>query len=276
MKYCSYCGAQLPDDVKFCFSCGTATANPVDNSAVSAPASEAVPPPPPPSTAPPAPPIAPVKKGRTKKKLAYDNEVLMQGVQLCEDGKYRWIYALNMWTNPSILILIFKIFFWIFVGIWALMVIIMLCEDGWNGEAFWDATFPMLILLGVFTVIALISYAIVAAMYGGKYTVLFTMDEQCIIHEQIPEQAKKAQKLGMVTAAAGVLSGKPGMVGLGISSAARTSMSSDFASVRSVKARKWRNLIKVRELLSHNQIYVHDKDFEFVYNYIKSHSPRVK
>ena len=114
MKYCSNCGAKLPDDVKFCFSCGTATANSVDNSAVSAPASGAVPPPPPPSTAPPAPPIAPVKKGRTKKKLAYDNEVLMQGVQLCEDGKYRWIYALNMWTNPSILILIFKIFFWIF------------------------------------------------------------------------------------------------------------------------------------------------------------------
>lgn len=207
---------------------------------------------------------------------SYDNETLKQGILLCDDGKYRWIYALNMWTNPTILFLIFKIFFWIFVGIWALMVIIMLCEDGWNGEAFWNATLPMLILLGVFTVIALIAYAIVAAMYGGKYTVLFTMDEKGINHEQIPDQAKKARKLGMVTAAAGALSGKPAMVGLGISSAARTSMYSSFDKVRSVQRRKSRNLIKVNELLFKNQVYVRDEEFDFVYDYIKSHCPKVK
>ena len=207
---------------------------------------------------------------------SYDNETLKQGILLCDDGKYRWIYALNMWTNPTILFLIFKIFFWIFVGIWAFMVIIMLCEDGWDGEAFWGLTWPMMILMGVFTVIALIAYAIVAAMYGGKYTVLFTMDEKGINHEQIPDQAKKARKLGMVTAAAGALSGKPAMVGLGISSAARTSMYSSFDKVRSVQRRKGRNLIKVNELLFKNQVYVRDEEFDFVYDYIKSHCPKVK
>ena len=102
------------------------------------------------------------------------------------------------------------------------------------------------------------------------------MDEKGINHEQIPDQAKKARKLGMVTAAAGALSGKPAMVGLGISSAARTSMYSSFDKVRSVQRRKSRNLIKVNELLFKNQVYVRDEEFDFVYDYIKSHCPKVK
>ena len=85
-----------------------------------------------------------------------------------------------MWKNPSILILIFKIFFWVFVGIWGFMIILTLIEDGWNLDKIWDTSLPFLILTGVLTVIALISYAIVAAMYGGKYIVLFEMDEELI------------------------------------------------------------------------------------------------
>lgn len=195
-------------------------------------------------------------------------------VQLCSDGKYRWIYAVNMWKNPNILFLVFKIFFWVFVIVWGFMIIIMLFEDGWNLEMMWDISLPFLILMGVFPVITLISYAIVAAIYGGKYTMLFEMDEHHIA--QILSQAKKAQAIGMITAAVGVLSGKPAMAGLGISTAARTDMSSNFSSVRSVKPYRHCNLIKVNELFFKNQVYVRDEDFDFVYEYIKSHCPRIK
>lgn len=195
-------------------------------------------------------------------------------VQLCSDGKYRWIYAVNMWKNPSILFLVFKIFFWVFVVVWGFMILIMIFEDGWNLEMMWDISLPFLILMGVFPVITLISYAIVAAIYGGKYTMLFEMDEHHIA--QILSQAKKAQAIGMITAAVGVLSGKPAMAGLGISTAARTDMSSNFSSVRSVKPYRHRNLIKVNELFFKNQVYVRDEDFDFVYEYIKSHCPRIK
>ena len=125
-------------------------------------------------------------------------------VQRCDDGKYRWRYELDMWKNPSILILIFKIFFWVFVGIWGFMIILTLIEDGWNLERIWDTSLPFLILIGAFTVIALIAYAIVAAMYGGKYIVLFEMDEKGVNHCQINAQAMRARKLGIITAAAGV------------------------------------------------------------------------
>ena len=130
--------------------------------------------------------------------------------------------------------------------------------------------------MGVFAVISLLAYAIVAGMYGGKYTILFTMDEHGINHEQIPEQAKKARKLGMLTAGAGAAGGSLSTMGLGISVASRTSMYSNFASVRSVTRGKWGNVIKIREILSNNQVYVRDEDYDFVYNYIREHCPRVK
>ena len=37
--------------------------------------------------------------GKKRKRRSYDPEVLKQGVTLCDDGKYRWIYAMNMWKN---------------------------------------------------------------------------------------------------------------------------------------------------------------------------------
>jgi hypothetical protein len=37
----------------------------------------------------------------------------------------------------------------------------------------------------------------------------------------------------------------------------------------------WGNVIKIREILSNNQVYARDEDFDFVYNYIREHCPKV-
>ncbi len=247
MAYCTNCGQPLTPGQKFCTKCGQAI-NPLEVTIT----------------------------GKKRKRRSYDNEVLKQGVTLCDDGKYRWIYALNMWKNPTIFFLVYKIFFWIFMGI-SLMVTLMSWKhihwDDW--DKLWDDTWPALALFAFFNLLLVLSYSIVAAMYGGKYIVLFTMDENGVTHEQIAEQAKKAKKLGALTAAVGAGRGNLSMMGLGIHTAARTSMSSDFSIVRSVKPYKRRNVIKVREILSNNQVYARDEDFDFVYNYIKEHCPRV-
>ena len=145
-----------------------------------------------------------------------------------------------------------------------------------NWELLWEDTWPFLIFIAFFTILIYVAYAIVAGMYGGKYIILFTMDENGVNHEQIAEQAKKARKLGMLTAGVGAGRGNLSMIGLGISVANRTSMYSDFKNVRSVKKGRWGNVIKIREILSNNQVYVRDEDFDFVYNYIREHCPRVK
>lgn len=282
MKYCPQCGTQLPDDAKFCYKCGNAASSLTSPPPVQ-PTDQSTDFPPPPPTPPPAPtsadvpPPAPAKKKRTYQRRSIDNEQLKQGVQLCADGKYRWIYPFNMWTNPTILFLVYKVFIGIGIGIGILITILNWRHISWEGwEKLWDETWPVLAFIGFFGLLIFIAYAMVAAMYGGKYIILFTMDENGINHEQIPEQAKKARKLGMLTAGAGAAGGNLSSIGLGISVANRTSMYSDFKSVRSVKKGRWGHVIKIREILSNNQVYVRDEDFDFVYNYIKEHCPRVK
>lgn len=194
-------------------------------------------------------------------------------VRLCEDGKYRWTYSLNMYKNPSIILTVLKIF-----GIiWAVALLLLLFSALKNDSFgnFLENLKILGIVLAVFFAITILAYLIVAGMYGGRYIVNFTMDEGHVIHEQTPAQAKKARKLGYATMAAGAASGRFSTMGAG-AAATRTVMSSDFNFVRKVKPYRGRNLIKVNERLGHNQVYVQKEDFDFVLDYIKSRCPKLK
>jgi hypothetical protein len=196
-------------------------------------------------------------------------------VRLCKDGKYRWKYEVNMFTNPAILITVFKVFFFTIVGLFVVFGFFLYVIQG-DWEGLWGMTKAMFVALGGFFVLSLLGYLIVALMYHGKYIALFEMDENEVVHLQVPEQFKKARAVGTITAFAGMLSGRPGVAGAGLMSATRNASTSVFANVRKVKPRRWLHLIKVNQLLNRNQVYVRKEDFDFVYDYIKSHCPRVK
>ena len=196
-------------------------------------------------------------------------------VRLCKDGKYRWKYKVNMFTNPAILISVFKVFLITIVGLFVVFGFFLYGIHGdWDG--LWGMTKAMFVALGGFFVLSLLGYLIVAAMYNGKYIALFEMDETQVVHTQVPEQFKKAWWIGIITAFVGLLSKHPGMSGVGLMSASRSSSTSVFANVRKVKRRRWMLLIKVNQLLDRNQVYVRKEDYDFVYDFIKSHCPRVK
>ena len=212
---------------------------------------------------------------KTVTKMGEQDEAQTSRVQLCQDGKYRWIYELNMYKNPSIIFVVFKIFGYIFLIAWAIMIIADLFRgEGW--DMFWDNTKMMLIFCAVFSVLTILAYLLVAASYGGKYIVLFEMDEKGVLHRQIKSQVKKTQVMGWLTVLAGVRAGNLTTVGVGLNSATKTSSYSSFDHVRNVKAYRSRNLIKVNELLEKNQVYATDEDFDFVYDYIRSHCLNVK
>ena len=180
-----------------------------------------------------------------------------------------------MWTNPSILFVVLKIFGWIFLGLFGFFVILQLIEgNSWSD--IWSFLKGMLIFAAVFAVVIYLGYALLALIYGGKYIVLFEMDENEVVHHQMKSQFKKAEAIGWITAMVGAMAGRPTTMGAGILAATRSTMSSEFSSVRSVKPYKSRNLIKVNELLSKNQVYVSTEYFDFVYDFIVSHCPRVK
>lgn len=196
-------------------------------------------------------------------------------VRLCKDGRYRWKYKVNMFTNPAILITVFKVFFFTIVGLFVVFGFFLYVIHG-DWEGLWWMTKGMLIALGGFFVLSLLGYLFVALIYHGKYIVLFEMDENEVVHIQVPEQFQKAQRIGIITAFAGLLTRRPGVAGAGLMSASRSSSTSVFAYVRKVKRRRWMHLIKVNQLLDRNQVYVRKEDYDFVYDFIKSHCPKVK
>ena len=202
-------------------------------------------------------------------------------VRLCQDGKYRWTYEFNMLKNPAIILVVYKIF-GILLSIPFLINVIYLAKNGelqkeWN-DRLWSGSNPKvwLVVMAVFVVLILISYLIVAWTYGGKYIVHFTLDEQCVIHEQEPAQVQRARKLGLLTVLVGILAKRPSTVGAGMLSTARSTSTSVFDNVRRIKPRRYIELIKVNQLLDRNQVYVPKEDFDFVLNFIRTHCPKAK
>lgn len=200
--------------------------------------------------------------------MGHSNKEQIPGsaVTLCQDGKYRWYYEVNMFRNTAILGTLFKIFGGITAAIWLLGNI----ADGF--EDVLATTRMVLIVFGVMTVLILLGYAIVAARYGGKYCVIFEMDEKGVEHKQLPSQFQKAQLTGLFAA---LVSGNPTTAGAGLLSATHSSLYSNFSTVRSVKPRPRQHLIKVNAPFSKNQIYVNDKDYRFVLDYITTHCPKI-
>ncbi len=191
-------------------------------------------------------------------------------IQLCADGKYRWVYELNMLTNPIIFWTVLKVL----GGVWLFLYVFMLIFGDF--ATFWEAFRIFAYVMAGIVALSLMGYLVVAAMYKGKYVVLFEMDEDGISHTQMPRQYKKAQVLSAFTVLAGLASGKPSTVGAGILAATKNSSTSVFENVRKVKARRRLHVIKVNQLLNKNQVYVPDEDFDFVYDFIKSRCPHAK
>ena len=196
-------------------------------------------------------------------------------VALCEDGKYRWTYPLDMLKNPSILFVLLKIF-GILLSIPLLIALISAAANN-DWQKIWDGFIKIwLIVMVVFFVIILISYLIVVWMNGGKYVVNFTMDEKRLIHEQVPVQYERARKIGILAALMGIFAKRPAAAGAGALAASRNTSVSVFDKVRRVKPRRGQNLIKVNQSLERNQVYVPDEDFDFVLDFIRKHCPNAK
>lgn len=231
--YCGKCGAKLPENASFCGACGA------QNGAPSLP----------------------------------DTQAFGSRIALGPDGVYRWVYEMSLFKNLTFYFLIWKIFFFIILGIFAFVTIVDAISRGAENLV---ANLPFFgyFIIGM-TVVTALGYLIYAAIMGGKYTVEFEMDENGVIHRQTDSQAKKAKAIGTAAAIGGIASGRLSTVGAGIG-AQRTSMYSAFSKVRKVKAYPKKGLIKVNAPFRYNQVYTAKEDFAFVHGYIVSHCPNLK
>ena len=203
-----------------------------------------------------------------KSKQTFENKSYQgKEVRLCSDGKYRWVYEMNLLKNPTIFFTVLKVMM-ISVGIvWLFGLVIGIGNMSLDYFLFWTKLTG--IMIGIFFVLTVIGILITAAVLG-KYVVLFEMDEKEVTHIQMPRQVKKAEVIGLITALVGAMAKSPTTMGAGVLATAKTKSTSEFVNVRRVKARRRFNLIKVNQLFDKNQVYVADEDFDFVYNFIKS------
>ena len=197
-----------------------------------------------------------------------------KGIYQGQDGVYRWVYEMNLYTNPTILLLVLKIFFWICFGLWVFSTLLQACDSVDFLDAFVSNTkFFGIITLG-FLAFCTFGYYVYALIVGGKYCVLFEMDADGVMHKQMQKGVKKARLIGAITSLAGAASGNLTTVGTGIIAAAKTQMYSSFAGVKSVEAYPKRHVIKVNAPMNYNQVYADAGDFDFVLQYILDHIPQ--
>lgn len=196
-----------------------------------------------------------------------------EAVTLYPDGKYRWVYEMNLYTNPTILLLVLKIFFWICFGLWVFMSLLTACESRHFVDDWLGVTKFALIFTAGFLALATFGYYFYALIMGGRYCVLFEMDDRGLLHQQLLKDVKKAHVLAALTSLAGALRGNLTATGIGLNLATRTQQYSDFASVTSVELYRNRDLIKVNAPLNYNQVYASPADFDRVLNHILAHIP---
>lgn len=187
-------------------------------------------------------------------------------------SELQWMYEFSFWRNPAILITVAKVLL-ISLFVPAIFMFVITLGDGF-GAAFGLASkifgYGILLMAGLLAV----AYLLIGLVYGGKYFVLFKMDDAGVSHIQLDKQYKKAQALGFLTALIGLSSGKLNVGGAGILAATKQSLYTSFKKVKSVKAVRSRNTIYVNESMTRNQIYAVNEDFDFVLEHILSHCPK--
>lgn len=199
------------------------------------------------------------------------------GVTLGPDGVMRWVYELNMWKSPTLVITIWKLLL-LAALVPALLVCVLALVEG-DGAAVAFGLFARVggLVAAIVTGLMLLAYPLVSIISGGRYCVIFEMDDAGIRHVLMPSQFRRSQVLAALTVLAGALSASTQATGAGLLAGARRSLYTRFSDVRAVVAIERRHVIHLVAKLARNQVYAEPADFGFVLNYIDAHcKPAVK
>ena len=122
---------------------------------------------------------------------------LGERVVLFPDGKYRWIHEVNMLTNYSILFDVWKVFGITMLIVMGLIGFILLIAGDFDLDSLTGLTAGLGLTAAILFVLSFAGYYLYAAIVGGKYIVVMTMDHNEVVHQQLPKQMKKAHtKIG--------------------------------------------------------------------------------
>jgi len=197
------------------------------------------------------------------------------GLLTTPDGVLRWTYELNMWKNPTILITLIKGLSLAAAVPVLLVVVLALVENGVT-ESLNALSVVLPGIFGIMLGLLMIAYPLAAILNGGRYCVVFEMDDVGVKHTQMDKQFRKNKVVAMLTVLAGIASGKPQIAGAGLLAGSKRSSYSKFAKVKKIVSKPRRHVIYVNESLNRNQIYADDKIYGLIEKHITSKCPKAK
>lgn len=198
----------------------------------------------------------------------------MERVKLCGDGKYRWIYKMSTLKNPTMMIRMGKI---LGVTLLVIYIIAQLASLIGEGEKPFLQTVEMLVpAILIILAVYIVSYLLWVLLCGGTYVCAFEMDDAGILHAQGQNKTEKQKLIEQMTVLLGAVSPVIGVLGSGLTAAVNSSWKSNFFAVTSLKAKRRYNAIYLNEPGCKNIIYVDDRDFDFVWNFIKARCDKAK
>jgi hypothetical protein len=208
--------------------------------------------------------------------MGTDSFYKSKNITMCQDGKYRWVYELDLYKSSVIIKELWRVLLISLVIVMLMVGLFSLFDGDSLKETLRFAGELGGVLFGIFLVLSIVGYLVYAFLVGGKYCVVFEMDEEGINHKQHQKHVKKSELIGAITILAGIAGGRVGTVGTGILAAARTSMLTYFDDVKELEILPKEHLIRMNETLSRNQVYAEDEDFKFVADYIKTRCRNAK
>ena len=102
------------------------------------------------------------------------------------------------------------------------------------------------------------------------------LDDAGILHAQGQNKTEKQKLIEQMTVLLGAVSPAIGILGGGLMASVNSSWKSSFYAVTSLKAQRRYNAIYLNEPGCKNIIYVDDRDFDFVWSYIKARCDKAK
>lgn len=247
--FCEKCGYENKDDAVFCENCGERQETVVIKK------------------------IEENQETALVEETAAEQEIKISGnIKMSSTGSYNWMYEFSLWKNPAVLITVFKVML-IALMVPALFMFFLTIDEGI------DVAFKLLVsIFGIgailMSILMVLGYIMLSLTYGGKYYVLFQMDNKGVNHIQLDKQHKKAQALGFLTAIIGASTNNITAAGAGLLGASKKSLYTNFKKVKSVKFSPNRNTIYLNESLNKNQIYASGEDFQFVKQFILDNCPK--
>ena len=198
----------------------------------------------------------------------------MERVKLCEDGKYRWIYRMSTLKNPSMMIRMGKILGVTLLAVYIIVLLAALTVEGVNPFLY---TVEMLMpAVGIILAVYVVSYLLWVLLCGGTYVCAFEMDDAGILHAQGQNKTEKQKLIEQMTVLMGLVSPVAGILGSCMMAAVNSCWKSNFYVVTSLKAQRRYNAIYLNEPGCKNIIYVDDRDFDFVWSFIKARCDKAK